>query len=79
MYEATTILKLSNAIVLNSFMRIENRTEPAVTKKMLYYVSSTEEFTTGHSQERKSLCFMSYSMELVNYLCMLHVGTGMIW
>jgi hypothetical protein len=53
MYEATTILKLSNAI-LNSFIRIENRTEPTVTKtKMLYYVSSTEKFTTGHSREEK--------------------------
>jgi hypothetical protein len=33
MYETTEILKLLNARVLNSFIRIENKTEPTVAKK----------------------------------------------
>jgi len=62
MYEATTILKLSNAI-LNSFIRIENRTEPTVTKTKMrnYYVSSTEEFTTGHSREEKLMFHVRFN------------------
>jgi hypothetical protein len=43
MYEATTILKPSNAIVLNSFNRIENRTEATDAQRKGLTMSSTEE------------------------------------